>query len=324
MCKQKFLDIDSQIQLLKNRGLNFKDEEKAKYLIQYNGYYNIINGYKESFIDKNNDEDQYKPNVYFEDIYRLFEIDNSIKNEIAKSISSIEIHLKSNLSYVVSKYYSENFVKYSDINNYFSPSNKRTSFFKLDKVISDLNTVYNSTNDTLIKYHKDKYSNVPPWVLLKSTYISTTISWCHYLFPKQKEELICLFYNLDFDKFNSLNLKEKELIKELFSESLSIIWSYRNLCSHCGRIYDFKTPNTINHKAFNFFSTFLGLKIDKFKHSKSGLDNLLMSTLLIPDADKNYISLFTPVQNRINDLEIYFNNRSIEHYKILSNIIQKY
>lgn len=46
---KKFSSIEEQIELLKKRGLNIPDEDKAARYLLTNNYYNIINGYSKYF-----------------------------------------------------------------------------------------------------------------------------------------------------------------------------------------------------------------------------------------------------------------------------------
>ena len=46
-----YLNIDEQIELLKTKKLNFKDEKKARIILQTIGYYKLINAYKIPFIN---------------------------------------------------------------------------------------------------------------------------------------------------------------------------------------------------------------------------------------------------------------------------------
>ena len=40
-----FKTLEEQIEILKSRNLKFEDEEKAKFYLLHNNYYNIINCY---------------------------------------------------------------------------------------------------------------------------------------------------------------------------------------------------------------------------------------------------------------------------------------
>ena len=70
--KEKFyLKEDKLIQSIKSKGINIKNEEIVKEIIKHNNYY-YITGYKGLF--KKSDS-TYKKNIYFEDIYQIYEFD---------------------------------------------------------------------------------------------------------------------------------------------------------------------------------------------------------------------------------------------------------
>ena len=74
----KYLNIDEQIELLKTKKLNFKDEKKARIVLQTIGYYKLINAYKIPFMHTVNGKREYLNNVYFEDLYNLYEFDRKL------------------------------------------------------------------------------------------------------------------------------------------------------------------------------------------------------------------------------------------------------
>lgn len=51
---QEFTTINQQIDLLKSRILIFKSEKNAKIILESYGYYEIINGYKNFYVEKTN------------------------------------------------------------------------------------------------------------------------------------------------------------------------------------------------------------------------------------------------------------------------------
>lgn len=48
---KEFKTIEEQIELLKSRGIIVNDEQEAYKILITNNYYNIINGYKDMFLD---------------------------------------------------------------------------------------------------------------------------------------------------------------------------------------------------------------------------------------------------------------------------------
>lgn len=65
---KEYKTIEQQILILKNRGLNFENEEFARTKLLETNYYNTVNGYKRLFIAKNNENDEgiitYKRNKF--------------------------------------------------------------------------------------------------------------------------------------------------------------------------------------------------------------------------------------------------------------------
>ena len=45
-------DYDEQVEILKSRGLLIANETEAKYMLKVNNYYNVVNAYKDIFIQK--------------------------------------------------------------------------------------------------------------------------------------------------------------------------------------------------------------------------------------------------------------------------------
>ena len=60
--EKTFKTINEQIELLKSRNLNIKNNEKAKEILLNNNYYYLINGYKELFLNKNSKKEKFNFN----------------------------------------------------------------------------------------------------------------------------------------------------------------------------------------------------------------------------------------------------------------------
>lgn len=76
---KEYLSIEEQIELLKKKKLNFKSEKFAKEKLRTIGYYKLINAYKIPFVFENNVANEYFNNVFFDDIYNLYEFDRKLK-----------------------------------------------------------------------------------------------------------------------------------------------------------------------------------------------------------------------------------------------------
>ena len=63
-----FKTLEEQVELMKNRGLYFDDEEKAKSYLLLNNYYNVINYYSKFFMNGN---DYYINGATFDEVSHL-------------------------------------------------------------------------------------------------------------------------------------------------------------------------------------------------------------------------------------------------------------
>ncbi|WP_263848974.1 Abi family protein [Limosilactobacillus equigenerosi] len=117
-----FLPVEKQIEQLKvERGLLFQNEESAKELLLRYGYYEIINGYKEHFMNSSKDDNEgFKEGTTFEHIYSLFTFDRNLRTQVMSSLETFELSLRQAVAYTVSENISYMQDEYMNRNNYTS------------------------------------------------------------------------------------------------------------------------------------------------------------------------------------------------------------
>ena len=228
----EFTTIDEQIEILKQRHLLFTNEQEAKEVLQTYGYYNLINGYKEPYVylDENGKE-FYKDGVYFEQIYSLFQLDSKLRYSILTSMLALEEHLRSVTSYVIGEHFSSDDEKYLKKENYKDRSVTNKAF-SLDSILKTMQQALQS-NRNPIMYHRQKYNNVPPWILLKGIYMNTLINFIRFQKKHVKEEMLQIVYGI------TPQTAALDSVKELFMSTLFISLDYRNMAAHGGRTYNF-------------------------------------------------------------------------------------
>lgn len=89
---KEYKNNEEFIDYLISKNVIINDKEKALKNIEKYSYYSIINGYKAVFKDENNN---YKENTTFEEIFELYEFDKNIKAIFLKYILEIEVVIKS-------------------------------------------------------------------------------------------------------------------------------------------------------------------------------------------------------------------------------------
>lgn len=94
-----FKSIDEQIAILESRGLEC--DNNTRLVLEREGYYPVINGYKDLFLDQRGDSchELFVKGTKFSDIYRLFEFDRSLRLLMFEYFNKAEAVLKTVCSY---------------------------------------------------------------------------------------------------------------------------------------------------------------------------------------------------------------------------------
>lgn len=240
MNNKKFIEYttpEQQVAILKNKGLTFNNEEYAIQALNEYGYYNIINSYKSPYIEIVNEQKNYISGTTFEQIFSLFILDYTLRNSIMAAMLDLEEHLRAAVADVLAEAFGTDHNKYLKWDNYRDRHVSKHRF-SLDGILKTLQTNIASEKDP-IKYYRENYGIIPPWILLKGTYFSTLINFIRLFKGAQKQAVIQKLYPIT-QQNSSL-----PYMKKFFSDTLSMCLEYRNLAAHGGRIYNYIPNHTI-------------------------------------------------------------------------------
>lgn len=233
----KYTSIDEQVQHLLSKNLIINDLDFAREkLLQY-GYYNIVNSYKTPYLIIENGRKIFSPNTTFEQLFSLFTLDHNLRNAILSSMLALEEHLKAASAEVLAFSFGVNQNEYLKWENYRDRKVKHERF-GLKYTLKTLQNNAMSDKDP-IKYYRESYGIIPPWILFKGTYFSTMVNFIRLFKEKQKNQLIKYLYDCPDEM---CQLKD---IKSLLFNTLSICLEYRNLAAHGGRVYNYIPNATI-------------------------------------------------------------------------------
>lgn len=269
---KEFKTYQEQIEILKSRGIVISKEEFALEKLQEDNYYNIINGYKDLFIDSN----QYIQGTTFEEIYSLFEFDRNLKSILLKNILIVENILRTLIAYNFSlKYGNDNYLKIDNFETLKNSGCKKEKYQErieqIQKLICNmqLDIANNIKKKPYINHYILNYGFVPLWVLVNAISLGR----------------LSQFYSL-MDQSVRINVSKKWNVKEnelnQFIKNLSY---FRNLCAHDERVYSATInqpiPDTIYHYKLN-----LKKKDNNFIQGKSDLFSLVISLKMLLPNDK--------------------------------------
>jgi len=219
------IPIDQQIQTLKERGLQFENENPAKKYLSHISYYRLA-GYWWS-MQEDPVNHKFKPNSKFKDVIRIYNFDADLRLLLFGVIEKIEISLRTKLIYHLS--------------HEFDPWwFQRTEYFKdtpaLIKSLEKIREEVDRSKDVFIKEHKKKYKKdlrfPPSWKTLELSSLGGLSKLYGNLKNtiKSKDQIA-----LEFGAVNHTYLPSW----------LQSITQIRNLCAHHSRLWDKNLPGTV-------------------------------------------------------------------------------
>ena len=210
-----------QIAILKSRNLIIPDASFARKVLERKNYYNIINAFKDLFLDtsyvKKNDNDpieRYKNGTTFNEVYNVYLFDVNLRNIFLKYILMIENELRTVISANLSDAYNSS-AYFSDV--CYSGSSKKI------KEVQDsiLDTYKKNKNNPMISHFIDRGDMVPIWALSNTFELGLTRRFLDCLNDKLKNK-ISNFYSITFSQLISF---------------VSLLNMFRNVCAHNNRTY---------------------------------------------------------------------------------------
>ena len=211
------LTFEEQIKKLKSHGMIIDDEEKVKKILAEINYYRFT-GYALQY-RKKADESDYKENITFEHVYRIYQIDACLRDIFRMYIEQVEIYYRTQISYGFShiKCKEAPYEQHYDENNFYNKQGYR-------EVMDSFQKEKNYYKDSLIvKHHKIKYgSKMPLWVIVELMSFSNTSKLYSSMYKTDKEE-IAKNVGVGYDTL------------ENHLHCLSVL---RNKCAHAARLYN--------------------------------------------------------------------------------------
>jgi abortive infection bacteriophage resistance protein len=274
-------------------------------------YYNLINGYKDLFIDKTyaGPDEKYKSGANFNEIYSLYLFDRELRNLFIRYILEIENNVKSVLSHNFSKKYGHNnYLKITNFDTILKPhESNKTQAQKIGEITGLITNLQKeisrqlSKNNPMISHNMLTYGYVPLWVLVNTLTLGTISTFYSYMVQIDQN-----------DVGRKFSLKPDEMTPILFILSI-----YRNACAHDERLYNLKSvskngrPNMIKS---NSIHAKLGIPKDSagnYIHGKNDLFAIVI-VLKIMLSKNSFNKFFYLAKAEIEKLEKQLNTIAID------------
>lgn len=229
-----FKTLEEQVNILIDRGLVIDDHDSTMEVLEFENYYNLINGYSDLFVhkDKSKCVDAYQNDATFNEILSLYLFDKKLKNTFLKRILKLENNFKSTIAHDFSRAHgNKDYLKVESFENFSSLPNIKNGKVKarvyyiesLIKKVEHVISEYTPKKDYL-RYYTETHGYIPLWVLVNS--MSFGVMSKFYSLMKQKEKV---------QVSRSFNVSKESL--ETYIKALT---EFRNICAHDERLYTYK------------------------------------------------------------------------------------
>lgn len=204
-----------QVEKLKKRGLIINHNEYAEKILSVVGYYHLTPYWIPFY--QSPEEQEFKENIYFEQIIELYFFDKQLRTILFGAISLFEVYFKTTFANYLSCKYDDPFVLlncniFRDQNYYYSSVDKLTKNF-------------NESKEKFAVHFKRKYiEKLPPiWVSVELMTLGEISKW---------------FSNLASDEDKNSIAKEFDLTGADLVSLLNTVSEIRNICAHNGRLWN--------------------------------------------------------------------------------------
>jgi len=208
--------FSEQVALLKKRGLIIPNEEKAEKILTYVSY-NRLSNYWYPMLKQPKEEEIFKENSSFENIFKLYQFDSELRTITFQAIEQIEIAIRTQIIYHLSHKYESGFWY-----------EKKEVFSKYPNYINLLSKITKNVQETkqeyILKYHKKYAQYLPPsWKSFELLTFTNLLSILKNI--KNNKDLIPIA--------KSLGIHHSLLIS--WVESFIYV---RNITAHHGRLWN--------------------------------------------------------------------------------------
>ena len=205
-----FLTIEEQVKLLKERGLEIRDEENAKDILRRTNYYRL-SGYSLTL----QTDDKYHEGVTFDRIYEIYKFDDAFRKLLLCYSLNVEVAFRSYIAHEHARVHGP--LGYLDAANFVSA--KFHQHF-----IENITEEVERSDDLFVYHHKTHKGSVFPfWAVIECASFRDLSKLYKNMFPAERTVISKQNYGLN---------------REYVENWLQAISVSRNIAAHSGRFYN--------------------------------------------------------------------------------------
>ena len=267
MSDKEYKTYRQLLSILRSRGMSIRkgpQGSRVMRVLEKENYYNVINGYKDLFLDPTSTPtvEKYKAGTTFDEVYALYEFDREARHIYLKYLLKVENSFKTVLAHEFSaRYGHDNYLKLENFHTGPSHDNKvlkrianvnrlnmktdRTRIQHLSseeniraviKLIGDIQQEIArqmSKHHQVVNHYMSEYGYIPLWVLVNVLTFGKITTFYKLMKPADKMAVAKEF-----------GIADDELHKYMDMCSLA-----RNKCAHDERFFDIKFRRSLHTKS---------------------------------------------------------------------------
>lgn len=235
MYRKPFLNIEQQIELLKERGMLIGNEEKTAQYLSKIGYYRL-SGYWYQFRKTEPRQNEageifthvlnnFRDNTTFAQVVDLYIFDKKLRLLMMDAIERIEIALRTDIALELGQHDVYAYTNASFFEQPFLEKKKGTQESKYETLLRDFDKNQKRSQEDFIRHFRDKYPEqpLPIWVSVET--------WDIGLLSRMLSGIQRKYSSSIARKYNMKN-------GVLLASWLRSIAHIRNICAHHGRLWN--------------------------------------------------------------------------------------
>lgn len=218
---KKFLSVSEQLTLLKERGLQIENDERAKDYLKHIGYFRL-SAYFYPLLQTPKDQHLYKAGSTFNQVLDMYRFDRKLRLLLFNEIEKIEVAIRTEIVNAGCRFLNDIFWLTNSI--YFRDRNRYIQSLSL------IDAELSKSKEDFILHFKQNYSNQypPSWMLAEIIPLGV---------------LGNLYINIADMRLQKQIAKSFGLQAPVLASWLMVLANIRNICCHHGRIWNRELPN---------------------------------------------------------------------------------
>lgn len=192
MAKQ-FLPLKDQILKLNNeKNIEVKGKISREFLVR-NGYFNLINGYKEYFCIARNGCRSYFSNIKIDELKSVMNFDRNLRKTFFKYVTQIEEEIGTIFAYLFERDLTNKKLNWNDMSLY-NDHEAQSGRNILSRIYGDIS----KRDNEYLKHYEEKHSYLPSWIMIKALNFGTLLKLISNTDNLYKKEL-CKLYQVSYN-----------------------------------------------------------------------------------------------------------------------------